>query len=60
VKWVYLSGRNGSLIPPMQELGRNGTSRYLETMISSEVAGLLNPDRMDNNPEEVADVFGLD
>jgi superfamily I DNA/RNA helicase len=60
VKWVYMSGRNGSLIAPMQALGRADTRRFLETMISSEAVGLLSPCKTDDNSVVVADPFGLD
>ena len=60
VKWVYMSGRNGSLIAPMQALGRADTRRFLETMISSEAVGLLSPCKTDDNSVGVADPFVLD
>jgi len=44
----------------MQELGRNGTTRYLETMISIEVVGLLNPAPVAVSSQVAADDFGLD
>lgn len=60
VKWVYMSGRNGSLIAPMQALGRADTRRFLETMISSEAVGLLTPRETEESKPVVADPFGLD
>lgn len=60
VKWVYMSGRNGALIAPMQALGRADTRRFLETMISSEAVGLLSPCKTDDGKAVVADQFGLD
>jgi superfamily I DNA/RNA helicase len=60
VKWVYMSGRNGALIAPMQALGRADTRRFLQTMISSEAVGLLTPRETDDNTVVVADPFGLD
>jgi len=60
VKWVYMSGRNGALIAPMQALGRADTRRFLETMISSEAVGLLTPRETEESKPVVADPFGLD
>lgn len=60
VKWVYMSGNKQALIAPMQELGQVTARRFLETMISGEAIGLLDPGHVVGRPGLTADPFGLD
>jgi superfamily I DNA/RNA helicase len=60
VKWVYMSGNKQALVVLMQELGQVPVRGFLETKLSSEAIGLLDPGPMDAIPEFIADPFGLD
>ena len=44
----------------MQELGQVPVRGFLETKLSSEAIGLLDPGPMDATREFIADPFGLD
>ncbi|MGZ8218060.1 3'-5' exonuclease [Methylomagnum sp.] len=58
VKWVYLSGTNGALVPPLYSLWQENTNGYQKQFKSD---GIFEPSSEEPElPENAADDFGLD
>lgn len=60
IKWVHLSGVNGTLIPALLDLARRDSKGFLEITLGADAAGLLQPDITTAVPNvAVGDEFGL-
>ena len=60
VKWVYLSGTNGSLARSAMSLWREDTGSFLEKQMSSGSQGLFTDEETAQTAMAEADDFGLD